>query len=395
MRAMNFNSGLSRNSVAIVTTTINIPLFLESYIRNFEQFPVDGDKITFIIIGDLKSPHQKIKDYIQKLVPSFTIEYWDVESQKKWISETFGGRVAVEKIEAAIPYNSIRRRNLGYLRALELGADVVVSVDDDNYAEDSNWLHEHLSILRATDPLPTVSSKNRIVNPCHILRFNYPNVQIYSRGYPSSKLFSDTFDVEARSGGKVALNLGLWTRSPDVDAYTNILYPDLESLGIKEEFHKRYALALNNYMPINTQNTAFIRELAPAFYDVLMDTSVFGARIDRYDDVWAGFFALRLIHKLNYRATFGIPLTVHRRNKHDYISDLKSELIGMSLNNVVHEIVMNSEIEAKSFIDGYLELAQILTREIGKFVTNCEILKFFSRLAEAMETWIRLVEVFE
>ena len=385
---------LRSNTVAIVTTTISIPLFLESYIQNFKSYSIDSNGLTFIIIGDLRSPHQKINEYVQKIASSFAIEYWDVESQKKWISETFGSKSA-EKIEAAIPYNSIRRRNLGYLRALELDSDIIITIDDDNYPGSSNWLLEHLNALYANGTLPTVSSKNKIINPCRIIKFNYPNLRIYSRGYPFSELFCDTFDVEFRSEGRVALNLGLWTKSPDVDAYTNILFPNLESLGIGDEFQKEYALAPNNYMPINTQNTAFIRELTPAFYDVLMDTPISGTRIDRYDDVWAGLFALKLIHKLNYRATFGIPLTVHRRNKHDYISDLKSELVGMSLNNVVHKIVMNADIQSKNFIDGYLELAHILVNEIRKFITDEETLSYFSRLTEAMKIWIDLVEVFE
>jgi len=388
------NPELRKYNVAIITTTINVPYFLESYIQNIDSYAIDYGKLVFIIIGDLKSPHDEIKRYIKKLNPSFVIEYWDIEHQKKWISETFG-KEGIEKIEVAIPYNSIRRRNLGYLRALELGSDVIVTIDDDNYPGSSNWLLEHLNPLYASSALPTISSKNKIINPCRILKFNYPNLKIYSRGYPFFELFCDTFDVEFISGGKIALNLGLWTKSPDVDAYTNLLYSDLESLGIREEFQKRYALALNNYMPINTQNTAFIRELTPVFYDVLMDTSIHGIRLDRYDDIWAGLFALKLIHKLNYRATFGIPLAVHRRNKHDYISDLKSELIGMSLNNVVHKIVMNADIQSKNFIDGYLELAHILANEIRKFITDEETLSYFSRLTEAMKIWIDLVEVFE
>jgi len=380
--------------IAIVTTTINIPYFLESYIQNFESYSIDGDKLSFIIIGDLRSPHEKIKEFIQKMASNYTIEYWDVESQRKWITETFGSKRA-EKIEMAIPYNSIRRRNLGYLRALELGSDIIITIDDDNYPGNSNWLLEHLNILRTSDVLPTVSSKNKVVNPCHILKFNHPDLKIYSRGYPFSELFHDTFDVEFRSGGRVALNLGLWTKSPDVDAYTNILYPDIESLGIKEGFQRRYALAQDNYMPINTQNTSFIRELTPAFYDVLMDTTIHGVRLDRYDDIWAGLFALKLIHKLGYRATFGVPLTEHRRNKHEYVSDLKLELIGMSLNDLVHKIVMKADVQAKSFADGYLELADVLMNEVKRFVNDEEVLSYFSKLTEAMRIWVDLVEVFE
>jgi hypothetical protein len=382
---------LTGKKVAIVTITINIPYFLASYIQSFESYPSDNEP-AFIFIGDLRSPHREINEYIQRIASRLTIEYWDVESQKKWIYETFGSKA--EKVEKVIPYNSIRRRNLGYLRALQLGADIIITIDDDNFLGNTNWLSEHLSVLYTTEVLPTVSSKNGVVNPCHLLRYNYPTLRIYSRGYPFSKLFCDTFDVEFREGGRVALNLGLWTKFPDVDAYTNILYPDLESLGIKEEFQRRYALALNNYMPVNTQNTSFISELTPAFYDVLMDTVIHGVRFDRYDDIWAGLFALKLIHKLGYRATFGVPLTEHRRNKHDYISDLRSELIGMSLNNLLYEIVMNVEVQFKSFADGYLELADTIMNETKKFVNDEEVLHYFSRLAEAMRIWIDLIDVF-
>jgi hypothetical protein len=378
---------------AIVTTTINIPIFLEGYIHNFTQYSVDYERIVFIIVGDLKSSSQDIRKYIEKLDPRFAVEYLDISSQEKWLLETYGAK-AFEKAKLAIPYNSIRRRNVGYLRALELGTEAIITVDDDNYAGFSNWLHEHLTILNSTEPLPTVSSVNQIVNPCRVLKFNYSDAKVFSRGYPFSRLFSDTFDVKIEGGGKVALNMGLWTESPDVDAYTNILYPDLKSLGFKEDVYERYALSLDNYMPVNTQNTAFIRELTPAFYDLLMDTHMFGTRIDRYDDIWAGLFALKLIHRLNYRATFGIPLTVHRRNRHDYILDLKSELIGMSLNDLIYKIVMNADIQSKDFIDGYLELAQILENDIKRLVTDPNIIEYFSKLVKAMNIWIELVEVF-
>jgi hypothetical protein len=378
--------------ISVVTTTINVPYFLEDYIHHIEQCS-SNNELTFIIIGDLKSPHKAIKEYLQRISSHLTIEYWDVESQKKWISETFDGKVV--KVEKIIPYNSTRRRNLGYLRALQLGSNVIITIDDDNYLGSSNWLPEHLSALYTTEVLPTVSSENGIVNPCHILRFNYSNLRIYQRGYPFSKLFSDTFDIESRNGGRVALNMGLWKGSPDVDAYTNILYPGLESLGIKEGAHWRYALAPNNYMPVNTQNTSFIRELAPAFYDVLMDSTIYNIRLDRYDDIWAGLFALKLIHKLGYRATFGVPLTEHKRNKHDYISDLKSELIGMSLNNLLHEIVIKADVYSKSFADGYLELADILIKESKRCINDEEVLDYITKLSEAMRTWVDLTGEFE
>ena len=375
---------------AIVTTTVNIPTFLEKYIQSFKCYS-NIEKLAFIIIGDLKSPHEKIVNYLKKLNTDITIEYWDIKLQKEWIQKTFNSEL-VEQVNFAIPYNSIRRRNLGYLIALEWGAEVIISIDDDNYPTNSSWLYEHLSILNCVDTLPTVSSRNKVVNPCHILKFNYPDVHIYSRGYPFSELFLDTFDVHVEGGKRTALNIGLWIGSPDVDAYTNISYPNLKSLGIKEDHNDRYALAQDNYMPVNTQNTAFIRELTPAFYDVLMDTRIHGMRIDRYDDIWAGLFALKLIHSLNYRVTFGIPLSDHRRNIHDLIADFKSELLGMSLNNKLFKIIMELDIQAKDFISGYLELADALQVNVIRHFTDNEVLKYFLKVIKAMRIWIRLVE---
>ena len=50
--------------ITIVTTTINIPYFLESYIKNFQKH--NHRDITFIIIGDRKTA-RGAEEYIQNL----------------------------------------------------------------------------------------------------------------------------------------------------------------------------------------------------------------------------------------------------------------------------------------------------------------------------------------
>jgi hypothetical protein len=376
---------------AIVTTTINIPIFIESYVKHLQKSSINIKDLIFIIIGDLKSPNKEINEYLSKLNPQFVVEYWDVITQQKWIRETYKGKE--DLVNFVIPYNSIRRRNLGYLRALELGADVIITVDDDNYINEPNWLTDHLNCLNYEGPLPTVSSRNNIVNPCRILKFNLP-YEIYSRGYPLAEFFQDSFDVTMDQGRKTVLNMGLWKENPDVDSYTNLLYPNIKSLGIKGP-ELSYALAYNNYMPINTQNTAFVREITPAYYCVLMDTKLVGLNIARYDDIWGGLFALKLIHRMKHRITFGKPLTLHIRNTHDYLRDFKSEFIGITLNYKIYKILINDiEIESNNYIDGYVELANKLLKNIEKKFNNSEILKYFRKLTKAMNGWVKLVTTF-
>jgi hypothetical protein len=133
-----------KRQVSIVTTTVNVPYFIENYLKNFEKYQVDYNNVTFVIVGDLKSPSQEIRRYLKEFSSKLAVEYWDVKDQKNWMIRTFGNKA--EKCESIIPYNSVRRRNIGYLRALELDSDVIITIDDDNYHGDSNWLSEHLDI---------------------------------------------------------------------------------------------------------------------------------------------------------------------------------------------------------------------------------------------------------
>ena len=373
----------------IITTTINIPVFLESYIRNFKEYDIDPDRVTLLIVGDMKSPHEHIKKYIKNLNSDYPIEYWDVKSQRNWIAEHFPHRE--DEVNLAIPYNSIRRRNFAYLRTLELDAKFIISVDDDNYAGESNWLSEHVKTLDS-NTLPAITSRSRVVNPCEILEFRCP-YKIYPRGFPISKTFLDDISIKFERSNSV-LNLGLWIKSPDVDAYTNLLYPELESFGLKEASYPTYTLAGENYMPINTQNTSFKRELVIPFYCLLMDTKINGLPINRYDDIWAGLFTLKLIHRIGDHATFGSPLTVHQRNKHDYISDFKSELLGMVLNDRVWSTVMNIDIHSRSYVDGYIELLDKFSMDIRKVVNNDEVLRYFDKMHKASRIWVSLCEEF-
>jgi len=370
-----------------VTTTVNVPEFLESYRLNIEANNVDPSNLEFIIVGDMKSPDAEINRYIKPMSSSLKIEYWNVKSQLRWIENHFPNKIS--KVNLAIPWNSIRRRNFGYLRALEIDADIIVTLDDDNFASSQDFVAEY-SLERKCAPV--VKSANSVVNHLQILEFNHPH-RIYPRGYPIPRFFSDTFEITGSAEVKPVLNMGLWYESPDVDAFTNILYPS-KSLGLKKNNHVTYAVAYDNYISINTQNTTFKKELAIPFYCLLMDTEIHGIPINRYDDIWAGLFTLKLIHRIGDHVTFGSPLAVHRRNKHDYVSDLKSELWGMVLNDRVWNIVMNTDIQSRNYVDGYIELLDKFSKEIRKVVNDNEVLGYFDKLHKASRVWVSLCEEF-
>src|SRR4051812_35932818 len=112
--------------VALVTTTIHIPHCLDNYLENAER---NGhlDRTSVIVIGDLRTP-PAIRDYLIQLGRRFPspITYLDTDAQSPLLRRWPG-------LDQALRYNCIQRRNIGYLQAALEGADIIVSIDDDNY----------------------------------------------------------------------------------------------------------------------------------------------------------------------------------------------------------------------------------------------------------------------
>ena len=128
----------------IITTTINNPT---EAIHKFDEM----HDWKLIVIGDKKTPvNYKLKNGIY-LTPE------DQENYDKDLSDAIG-------------WNCIQRRNFGLIKAYELGADIVATIDDDNIPLD-NWgnnlmiskeinLDYYLTDEIAFDPLSVTNHKN-------------------------------------------------------------------------------------------------------------------------------------------------------------------------------------------------------------------------------------------
>ncbi len=74
------------------------------------------------------------------------------------------------------------------------------------------------------------------------------------------------------------------------------------------------------YAPLNSQNTAFLRELAPCF---LMVPSY-----GRYDDIYASLVAQRVMRERGLCVHYGQPFVWQERNPHNLLKDLAQEQWG-------------------------------------------------------------------
>lgn len=358
---------------AIVLTTINVPNLLEGYARNlikFEQLDTG-----FIVVGDRRTPNKECNKIVNHLKDEgFEAHYFDIDSQERWLE-------GFPKLAKIIPYNSDNRRNIGFLIAAQYGAQTIISIDDDNHVTDDNFYGYH-SIVGTIQSGKTVHSLNGWFNPCLLLRFSDERM-IYPRGFPFSKRWNDNVKFVTDSG-RVMLNLGLWTGEPDADAVTHLNGP-ITSLGLNSNFDQ-IILAPGVFSPINTQNTAFHRSILPCYYYVLMGLKVEGLILDRYGDIWSGYFAKKVMDKVGDRVSIGRPLTDHGRNLHNLFNDLKAELLGMILTEKIVEFLETCDLDNKTYKDAYLELAEKLSTAP---IDNRPVIKrYMKRITNAMRIWV-------
>src|SRR5262249_52413357 len=71
------------------------------------------------------------------------------------------------------------------------------------------------------------------------------------------------------------------------------------------------------FVPVNSQNTAFLAEFAPCF--------LMCPQFGRYDDIFAGLIAQRCMRERGYHLHLGRPFVWQERNAHDPQADLAAE----------------------------------------------------------------------
>lgn len=355
----------------IVTTTINIPTFLGDYIKDFKAH---NHKYLFVVAGDLKTP-KGTKEYCDQFEG---VVYLDVKSQLKEFKA-----LALTKF---IPFNSIDRRNYGYLYCIKMGMgvdDVLVTLDDDNLLKEPDFLGKHGSktiegeVLMANVPTWYNAIEEFYDEP------------IFMRGFsPFDRTKNKERDVIKKiKKSKIAMNQGLWEGNPDVDAIERI--KGLRgSYKIKRK--RKLALGKNIICPLDSQNTAY--------QNGFWLTSFLYPFVGRFDDIFSTYITKRLADHLGYSTTYGSPIVTQKRNKHDNYQDFLLELQGMSLTNTFVDWLWSLNLKSKSLLDGYDEIADCLVKEFPCYTlhagTNGHATKLWSltHMPIGMKLWLEALD---
>jgi hypothetical protein len=371
------------NRVAVVITTISDGTFVDAMRPLFE---IAGGRLMLIVIGDRKSPPACGRAVARLSADGHDAIWMDEAAQRAWLAN-------VPDLASHIPWNSDNRRNVGFLEAWRRGADVIVSIDDDNLPLDAVDFFAQYSRVGGVVSAPEVQTGNRWVNVCELIecRSGYDDapVSVFPRGFPLARRGSDRLAISSDPiDAPIALHLGLWLGEPDVDAATRA---SVAPRAVAARVASPVILPAHALASFSTQNLAAARRLVPAWWFVRMGDGCPGMRMDRFGDMFQGYFAAMAIAAMGERIAVGPPLVEHGRNVHALGQDLAVELPGMVLLDAMLPYLETPIARADSYADAYLSIASGLTdwaRATDAPLWRDSLPAWADATAETMRAWV-------
>ncbi len=245
-------------------------------------------------------------------------------------------------------------RNYGFLKAFQKKAQIIITLDDDCYpVKNHSLVSQHQQNLALKVPFKWTNT--------------YPDSRhLYTRGMPYLN----------RQEAPVMLSHGLWTHVLDHDGPTH-----LQNLEFRAKFAEHFLqiIPAGSYFPMCSMNLAFRAEITPLMYFPLMGTDITGQKwgYDRFDDIWAGIFAKKILDHLGYGVVNGAPFVEHRKAS-DPFSNLKKEAAGIEMNEQLWQAADQVTLKATTPSSCYRELA------INIKLPSSD---YFQHLTKAMQIW--------
>ncbi|HEX9510287.1 MAG TPA: STELLO glycosyltransferase family protein [Puia sp.] len=241
-----------------------------------------------IVVGDKKTPENWQCENVQ---------YISIAQQEKSGFE----------LAKTLPYNHYCRKMIGYLIAIQNGAEYIVDTDDDNIPKE-NWVFPEFE-----NKFDCTPENNGFINIYQL----YTRQKIWPRGLPLN-LIAKQFEIEktlTAKDCKVGFWQGLADEDPDVDA----IYRLTSDTPCYFDERPPVVLAKGTICPFNTQNTLVRKELFALMY---LPTYV----TFRFTDILRGLIAQPIMWLYNYKLGFINATVVQKRNPHDYMKDFISEI---------------------------------------------------------------------
>uniref|UniRef100_A0A6U4M738 Uncharacterized protein n=1 Tax=Hemiselmis andersenii TaxID=464988 RepID=A0A6U4M738_HEMAN len=356
---------------AIVTTTIYVPKALDAYMENAVEY--GHQDCLFVVSGDKKTPAEA-QPFLAEAAKKHGVEciYQTPDDQIAWL-ERF------PELAEEIPWNSIQRRNIAILTAYEKGAEVIITIDDDNFfVPGQDFVGDHCDpILKGVHAHEQLTSNTKWLNVCSFLT-DKNKVEYYPRGYPMDERFrpDPPFYKSSTASRRVLVNAGLWLDDPDVDAITRLC----NSISAVEYTRETsFAMAKGTWCPFNSQNTAISRELIPAY--------CLSPRVGRYDDIWASYLCLAIMDHFNDAVMFGYPIVKQERNPHNYFKDHMAERHGLEFTQTFCRWLRAIKLKGTTYLECLSEVLDGVEAACGASDAAHEFKDFVAGFVKSNRVW--------
>lgn len=208
----------------------------------------------------------------------------------------------------AIPFNHYGRKMMGYVYAMQQGADIIIDTDDDNIPY-TGW-----NFPGFEGDYTSSAANLGWVNIYH----RFSEQPVWPRGLPLRHI-NDSREKLQWQTEKTKQRVGIWQgladEDPDVDAIYRLTSNKLCNFAKSEPV----VLEKGTVCPFNSQNTAMRKELFPLLF--LPSFVTF-----RFTDILRGIIAQPVLWQHDYRLGFTEATVVQKRNEHDYFKDFESEV---------------------------------------------------------------------
>ncbi|MHA1833932.1 MAG: hypothetical protein ACTSV7_08065 [Candidatus Baldrarchaeia archaeon] len=366
-------------NIYVIISSINVL----TNIQKFKPMLANHDCKTIII--DEGDEHLRIKNKI--FLSGLDYEFYGPSERKNWFKQRFGS--SYERYACVIPERCHAETSFGFLVAYEGNPDLVIELDDDVFPfQGYDIIDDHIDNL-FNDEGVTVRSKSRWYNTLENFKLS-STTRIFPRGHPYAQETRKEDYIWDNQGCKCVLNMGLWAGDLDLDALTILYNQGLKGkCSIKGKECKRNKIVVDRgtYFAICSMNTSFTPRIIPAFYQLYMNFM----GVDRFDDIWSGMFFKKIADHLGHKVCLGKPLVYHDKRPRNVFSDLKKELDGMMINEVLWKIVDSLNLEGKTYWDSYNSLIQRIEKNLSKLKNNLHQ-NFLAIQAQKMLLWLKIID---
>jgi hypothetical protein len=290
-----------KNTFLIITSIANDK---HPVLNQFATETVENN-ISFIVIGDTKSPNE---------FNLLGCDYYSVERQKELVFE----------LNKELPYKHYARKNLGYLIAMEKGAEIIIETDDDNFPLDNFWEDRNKKV---TSHLVTNTGWINVYK-------HFSKANIWPRGFALERIKDEFPKLETTSTVTCPIQQGLANENPDVDA----IYRFTQDLPITFENSNNISLGDNAFCPFNSQNTTWFKEAFLLLY--LPSYCSF-----RMTDIWRSYIAQRIAWTCGWSILFHKSTVWQERNDHNLLTDFIDEIAGYSNAALIYESLKNLDLK--------------------------------------------------